>query len=214
MRKLYYSNCIGERHTSKEDALKSIAKSERGQAASAYDDLRKWGFLQIKRTGYGEHVSLYHSRLPDVQALINPNPELAVKDRPPLESTMDKDYEAMPFLETYSEKGGKYTYHNARDGSEKIKAYISGEGENVYPINIGGSTESDSLIVKAVKRIDEKFPGRAFERAEMYDLGRDIVGNKQPIKAILDVLLYHNYIIEVHTNYYKRTTKQLPKSGL
>ncbi len=39
---------------SKEDSVKGVARSEKGEAAKAYDDLRKWGFLKIKRTGYGD----------------------------------------------------------------------------------------------------------------------------------------------------------------
>lgn len=170
--------------------------------------------MLIKKTGYGEHVSIYPRSLKDVQALLNPNPDMAVKDKPPLEYSIDPDFDTTPFLISQSERGGKYTYHKSRSGPERIKAYVSGEGDNIYPINLGGFAEVDSLLVRAVKRIDEKYLGRAFERAEMYDLGRDIVGNKQPIRAILDILLFYKYLIDLKEGYYQRTTKQLPKSGL
>ncbi len=157
--------------------------------------------------------------LRDVQALLNPNPQIAVKDRPPLEYSIDPEFDINPFLVNHADKvisgkRRKYTYHKSLASPERIKAYVSVEGEKIYIINLGSLNEKDSLLAKAVSRIDEKYGDGAFARADMYDLGRDIVGNKQPIKAVLDVLVFHNYLIDLKEGYYKRTTKQLPKSGL
>lgn len=204
---------------SKEDSMKGIATSEKGESTKAYDDLRKWGLLKIKRTGYGEQVSIFPNMLKDVQALLNPNPQTIVKDRPPLEYSIDPEFDVNPFLTTYADKvingkRGKYSYHKSLAGLERMKAYVSVEGEKVYIINLGSFYEKDSLLAKAVTRINEKFDNKAFAKAEMYDLGRDIVGNKQPVKAILDVLVFYKYLIDLKEGYYKRTTKKLPRSGL
>ncbi len=210
--------CIGDRHTAHEDAIKGFKTSDRGEANEAYEELVRRGYLIRKQTSYGEQVSLNVNFINDVKNLLNPS-EHIIKDKPPLEDFLDPSYEKRPFHITegdHTVKGvrAKYRYHTHLNDPSRIICYVVVEGEKKSAIEFGSFNNPESLLSKAVRRIDTKFKGQPFTKPDLYGLGKDIEGNRQPPKAIIDMLLHFGYIIQQGKRHYQRTTKKLPQAPL
>ena len=60
----------GPVHTSKENALKGIPSHDIGTAKDVLEAAIKDGFLILKRTGYGDHVSLNFKRRDEILSII------------------------------------------------------------------------------------------------------------------------------------------------
>lgn len=216
--RLYYRRCIGAKHTSKEDAMKGLEKSSRGEVEDSYQDLIKWNYLLKKPTGYGEHVSLNPQLLADITQLLNPDNAIK-RDKPPIEDSLNAKYEKRPFHSTFGDKEVKgvkarYSYHKGLTDSSQIICYVIADGEKKSAIELGSFTDSTSLLVKATTRIDEEFKGRPFTKPDLYKLGKDIEGNRQPPKAIVDMLMFYGYLVEIKPRLYQRTDKKLSSNGL
>src|SRR5439155_17937952 len=143
----------------------------------------------------------------------------AVKDKPPVEYSYDSKYEQQPFHKTKGDKRvrgtyGIYSYHKNLFDPTILIAYIIIDGERRGTIKLGSFFDKNSLLSNAIKKIDEKYWFRQFSKADLRSLGRDIEGNRQPPKAIIDMLLYHGYIVLKGDKYYERTERQLPKRDL
>jgi hypothetical protein len=60
----------GPSHTSKENALKGMPSHNLGAAKEILDEAIKEGFLVLKRTGYGDHVSLNFKRRDEILSIV------------------------------------------------------------------------------------------------------------------------------------------------
>ncbi len=219
LNRLYTLRCIGGKHTSKENALRGFPKSDRGEGESAYQELVQRSYTIRKPTSYGEQVSLNVDRLSDIKKLLNPSDQVIIKDKPPLEDSLDPNYEQRPFHVTEGEKPikgirAKYSYHSNASEPSKIISYVVVEGEKKSKIELGSFNNPKSLLAKAVRGIDAKFGMNQFRKADMYSLGKDIVGNRQPVHAIVDMLLYYEYLERIGEKRFRRTKKQLPQPPL
>ena len=58
-------------HTALENLSKSFPKHLRGAASQAAGELIREGFLHLKPTGYGKHVSLNIARKKEIDALVS-----------------------------------------------------------------------------------------------------------------------------------------------
>jgi hypothetical protein len=218
---LFNHGYIGGRHTSKDNVVKNFRKSDRGNARNAFEQLVKWNLILLKKTSAGEHIMLNPSRIYDIKSIISPQSQ-GIIDKSPVVDLVDPDYEKKAFHITEAQRSikgvhSKYSYHRQIADATCIKVYIFNEkGENVYKVLLDSFGDPTSLLHKSIKRIDDLFNGKAFSRPEMNELGRDIIGNKQQLKAILDMLLFYKYVIPLEPleegTYYLRTTKALPKS--
>lgn len=216
---------MGHKHTSVENALRGFPKSARGDGERAYMDLVKWNIVIRKPTSYGDQIAINPTALHDVKQILNPLTADKLKDGPPLEESMNPAFEKKPFHRTYGEKTVKgvnalYSFHKKADGDGKINeddpilAYVVTEGGKKSPIHLGAIAESGSLLRTAVERMDSMFKGQPFTKPHVYSLGKDIEGNRQPPKAIIDMLIYFGYVIPVGEKHFQRTNKQLPQVGL
>ena len=70
LRKMYNYNFIGKKHTSIDDLPKSFPKHERGDVKKTVKKLIKDGLVLPKPTGYGQHCSLNHNRIDEIEELI------------------------------------------------------------------------------------------------------------------------------------------------
>ena len=213
----YNMGCLGERYCTKPSILMGLPVSEGNRA---YQDLVRWDYLKGRRGSENEElVSLNPTQIQEVRQLLNPRTPDAVKDKPPVEYSYDSKYEQRPFHKTKGDKRvrgtyGIYSYHKNHSDPTILIAYIIVDGERRGTIKLGSFFDKNSLLSNAIKKIDEKYWFRQFSKADLRSLGRDIEGNRQPPKAIIDMLLYHGYIAQMENRYYERTEKQLPKTEL
>jgi len=64
-------------------------------------------------------------------------------------------------------------------------------------LTINTEEYSFQIIRKAI--LDPKIPefrGQIFTKSNLYDLGKDVEGNRQQPKAIVDMLIFYGYVIK------------------
>lgn len=224
LRKLYSSGVINERHTPRENATKGFPKSDIGGAKEALKELIKWDYIKIKKTSHGEDVYLNIHLLKDIEKILEtdlpfiPNYKKE-QDSPPVESYLNEGYDRDPFYSTtashniHGREPSTYLYHKNSDSD--ILVLVNGKGQTPYKINLGSFSNPRSLLSKALTQIDKKFGNNEFKRAELNDLDRDIVGNKQNLKAVLDMMLYWDYLREIKKGKtYQRSAKSPPRNKM
>lgn len=217
--RLYNTRCIGGKHTSRENALRGFPKSERGAAEERLDELIKRNYIITKPTSYGDQISLNANMITDIKNILNPSGGHKINDKPPLEDSLNPRFDTRPFKVTEGDKmvkgvRAKYSYHKSQFDNSIIIAYVVVDGEKKSVIDLGSFNNPESLLSKSIKRMDEKFQGRPFTKPHVYLLGKDIEGNRQPPKAVIDMLLHFGFIIPKGKRHYQRTMKQLPQAPL
>jgi len=70
LRKLFRRRIIGGKHTAIEHLTKGLPKHVIGEAKNVVDDLIKEGFILIKPTSYGLHVSLNPKKIDEIFKII------------------------------------------------------------------------------------------------------------------------------------------------
>jgi uncharacterized NAD(P)/FAD-binding protein YdhS len=70
LRRLYFDRRIGERHTSIVHLKKGLPPKFQKSVDKAIKDLIKNGYIVIKKTGYGIHVSLNVNMIPEIEGIL------------------------------------------------------------------------------------------------------------------------------------------------
>ncbi len=70
LRTMFIYKIIGGKHTASENVVKMLPKDRRGEAAKALDRLVRKGFIVVKPTSYGRHISLNKHRVEEVKEII------------------------------------------------------------------------------------------------------------------------------------------------
>jgi hypothetical protein len=214
LRVAYNKGCIEPKYCDKTSLLDGLPSHE---VIKAYEDLVKWNYL--KPIAGKDKISLNPYQIREIRQILNPSIPDEVKDKPPLEYSYDSAYEKQPFYKAKGDKRvrgkyGIYSYHKNRFDETSLIAFVIVDGEKKGSIKLGSFFDKNSLLSKALKRIDEKYGTQQFSKADLASLRKGIEGNRQPPKAIIDMLLYHGYILCKGNKYYERTEKQLPKTEL
>lgn len=217
LRRLFNTRCIGGKHTSRESVLKGFRKNERGKGKKSIDVLIRRNLIIPKTTSYGEQISLNPNLTRDILQIINPNENFV--DTAPYEDSLKSNYDKQPFKETSGDKmikgiKAKYAYHKNLYDPNVILCYLSTNGIKKRNIDLGSFYNPESRLSKSVIGIDLHFKDKAFTKADLVILGKEIVDNRQPVHAIIDMLLHFGYIDKVAKKQYKRTEKKLPKAPL
>ena len=215
LRHLWHCGCIGGRHTSKENTVKIFPSNKKRAGKKAIEELIRRNLIIAKPTSYGQQISLNPRLIRDIKRLINPSEKLSDGV---YENSLRSGYAQRPFHKTRGQhpvRGAKaeYRYHKGTQ-SDVIVCHVVVNGVRKSTINLGSFSDPTSLLAKAVRGIDANFRGRVFKKAHLHVLGREIVGNKQPIHAIIEMLLHFGYCTQTSARHYERTTKQLPKPPL
>lgn len=211
--RLYTLRCIGGKHTSRENTLRGFPKNERGKGKSAIDDLIKRNMIIPKITSYGEHISLNTHLIKDIKQVIDPNEKFI--DAPLYEDPLNSNYEKQSFRETFGDKmikgvKAKYAYHKNVIDPNMIMCYLSVSGIKKRNIDLGSFLNPELLLARSVTDIDFHFKGESFTKDELIILEKEIVENRQPVHAIIDMLLHFGYLDKVSKKQYARTNKKLP----
>lgn len=215
LKRLFYNKWIGGKHTSKENAIGFLSKKNGTRATKSFTELLKLNYVISKPTSYGQQVSINPRFISDVKKIINPEDQINISQLNNLEDSINPKYEKKPFHKTRGEKTVKginiiYSYHKNKSDLNDIIAILTAKNEYRNSIILGSLYNSNSLISKALSKIDELYAKKRFKKSDLYELGKEIVGNKQPIKAIIDILIFHGYICKNEGNYYQRTNKKNP----
>ncbi len=218
LERLYNLRCIGGKHTSRENALRGFPKSERGEGSDALEDLVRRNYIILKRTSYGDQIFLNLQHIQDIKRILNPGTSIAL-DKPPIEESLNTRYDKRPCHTSLGDKlvkgiRAKYSYHRGLSDSSKFIAYVIVDGEKKSSFELGSTNEKESILSKTVRGLDAKFGKRVFTKPDLYSLGKDIEGNRQLPKAIVDVLIIEGYVEQIGKRKYQRTNKQLPQYGL
>jgi hypothetical protein len=74
LRRLYFDGRINERHTSVVHLKKGIPQKYQNSIDKAIKELFKNGYLVIKKTGHGDHVSLNKNMIPQIEQILGITP--------------------------------------------------------------------------------------------------------------------------------------------
>lgn len=183
---------------------------------AAITELLRQGF--IEKTANDE-ISIRRERRKDVCKLMNPESDPVIRSMKPIEDIIPKSFAKTPFLITqgsHKVKGiiDKYAFYKNETTSEII-VYLVSDNQKKSTIRLGALADKNSLYRRALLGIDSTFGTKVFTKAMMNKLGSSIVGNRQPTKALIDIMIFDGYLISNDTKYFIRTSKKvLPANGL
>jgi len=163
-------------------------------------------------------VAINPERYRDIKRMINPDADPFVKEIKPIEDQLPEGYEERPFLTTkgsHMVKGVRDSYHFYKKLSDEnyVSVFLISDAKFKKPIHMGSIYENNSLYRKTITGIDKKFGVLGFTKAQMRELGSDIVGNRQPPKALIDLLEYEGFIDKIDKKHYRRTEKKVPPAS-
>ena len=160
-------------------------------------------------------VAINPKRYQDIKRMINPDADPFIKELKPIEDQLPKGYSKRPFLTTkgsHPVKGvsDSYYFHKKVSNEDHIIVFLISDGKFKNPIHIGSIYDVNSLYRKTILKIDKIFGVKGFTKAQMRELGSEIVGNRQPIKALIDLLEHEGFIDKINKEHYRRTEKKIP----
>lgn len=216
LRSLYLLRRIGENDIVLERILGPFTPSGNlSQAKKALEELRRLGLIISPVSE--ERIAINPDRFNDVIRLLDPEPDPSIKNITPFEESISEIFHKVPFNTTEGSHRVKgitdtYSFHRKRSDPNYIVVFLVSDNQKKNTIHLGSIFDENSLYRRTVKGIDEKFQNRVFTKAMMNELGKDIVGNRQPPKALIDMMKYDGYVIFIDDQHFQRTSKQIPPS--
>jgi hypothetical protein len=188
-----------------------IPQEQRSKVVSTVNELLK---LEIIEKTADDKISIRRERREDVCRLLDPVPDPVIKSIKPIEETIPRAFESTPFLVTegsHQVKGviDTYAFHKSKSDS-KIVVYLVSDNRKKNTIHLGSIRHRNSLYRRGLLGIDAKFGTKVFTKAMMNQLGSAIVGNRQPTKALIDIMIHEGYLIQIDEKHFMRTPKQPP----
>jgi hypothetical protein len=201
---------VGKEFITIEKIISCFPPRYQSRVIPTVDELMKLGIIEKVNGG----ISIKRDRRDDVCRLMDPAPDPIIKSIKPIEDTIPKSFDKTPFLVTeggHKVKGviDKYAFHKNRFDS-KIIVYLVSDNQKKSTIRLGSLSDRNSLYRRAILGIDSKFGTKVFTKAMMNQLGSDIVGNRQPTKALIDIMIYDGYVISIDDKHFMRTSKEVP----
>lgn len=160
-------------------------------------------------------VAINPERYQDIKRMVNPDVDSFIKEVKPIEDQLPKGYEERPFLTTkgsHMVKGVRDSYYFYKKSLDEnyVSVFLISDGKLKNRIHIGSIYENNSLYRKTISGIDKKFGVLGFTKAQIRELGSDVVGNRQPVKALIDLLEHEGFIDKIDKKHYRRTEKKVP----
>jgi hypothetical protein len=188
-----------------------IPQEQRPKVTATITELLK---LEIIDKTPDDKISIRRERRDDVCRLLDPVPDPVIKSIKPIEETIPRSFENTPFLVTHGSHRVKgvidtYAFHKSKSNS-KIVVYLVSDNRKKSTINLGSIHHRNSLYRRGLLAVDTKFGTKVFTKAMMNQLGPSIVGNRQPTKALIDIMIYEGYLIQIDEKRFMRTPKPPP----
>ena len=184
------------------------------KAQKALDELRNLGLVISPKSE--ERISIDPERVNDVARLLDPTIDSTVKNIIPLEEAIPKIYHKVPFLTTEGSHRVKgvtdtYSFHRKRSDPNYVVVLLISDNQKKTTIHLGSIYDKNSLYRRALVGIEQKFRRSVFTKAMMNELGKDIIGNRQPPKALIDMMRFDGFIIPIDEKHFQRTVKEIPQ---
>ena len=211
LRILFYLGRVGKETITVNKILSCMPVAVATRIRDTITDLVRLEFIEKTPD---DRISIRRERRDDVCRLMDPEPDPAIKSIKPIEDTIPKSFDKTPFLVTeggHKVKGvvDKYAFHKNKFDSSII-VYLVSDNQKKSTIKLGNLTDRTSLYRRALLGIDSKFGTNVFTKAMMNQLGSVIVGNRQPTKALIDIMIFDGYIIQIDDKHFMRTSKNAP----
>ena len=213
LRILLYLGRVGKESITIEKITMCFPLQYQSRIIPTVNELIKLGIIEK----VNDTISIKRERRDDVCRLMDPMPDPIIKSIRPIEDTIPKSFDKIPFLITeggHKVKGviDKYAFHKNKFDS-KIIVYLVSDNQKKNTIRLGSLVDRNSLYRRALLGIDSKFGTKVFTKAMMNQLGSEIVGNRQPTKALIDIMIYDGYLIPIDDKHFMRTPKEIPPAN-
>lgn len=159
-------------------------------------------------------VTLSQIRVHDAFKIVNPSSKFnnSVLSK---SEYIPKQYLNQPFLISKGEKEIKgkvseYWFCKNRRDEESITCFVFNQQGITLSITLGKLSDGNSFISRGLRAIDGIFGGSDyFTKSDLtHKLPFEIVGNRQPIKAITEYLCYEKYLVKIDKSKFRRTGKR------
>lgn len=179
--------------------------------ANALSRLRELGYIVVDLTSSSCVVSVPEHMRKDAFKLVFPG--TLVPHTTPMEEQIPAGYNTTPLFTAKGEKtikdaNAEYWFCSKANQPDTIVCFIFMKGELKQRINLGSLSDFASLASQALRNIDNIFEKRVFLKKDLvHRLPHEIVGNRQPIKAITEYLCHENYLVRMEGSKFQRTGK-------
>lgn len=193
----------------KESLVYGFPDRDKTKVLKAISKLRDWGYVIIELTSVGSIITTNKMREQDIQKILNsPSDRYDI----PKEEQIPREFRKIPFFIVKGEKPihgnvSEYWFCSKKKNKNHVKCFIFNTSGR-EAINLGNIYDPESFISRALIEIDNLYRKNPFLKSDLvHNLSQDIVGNRQPIKAITEYLIHENYLVELSNNKFQRTGK-------
>jgi hypothetical protein len=194
----------------RKDLVNGIPESpaDIGKALSHLGDL---GYTVVDLTSSGCVVSVPEHMRQDTFKIVFPGS--LTQEETPIEDQIPKGFNNTPLFTAKGEKTIKaanadYWFCSRTNEPDFIVCFVFMRGVLTHSINLGSLSDFGSLISQALRKIDDIFESKPFLKSDLvHRLPHEVVGNRQPIKAITEYLCYEKYLVRMVGSKFQRTGK-------
>lgn len=213
LRVLLHLGRVGKDTITLKKITQCLPQNHQSKLGQTISELSQLGIIEK----VNDAISIKRDRRDDVCRWLDPEPDPIIKSIKPIEDVIPKYLEKTPFLTTegsHKVKGviDKYAFHKSRIGS-RITVYLVSDNHKKSTINLGSVYEQNSLYRRGLVGIDTTFGTKIFTKAMLNQLGHSIVGNRQPVKALIDIMIYDGFLIKIDEKHFMRTAKEIPSAN-
>jgi hypothetical protein len=179
--------------------------------SNALARLRELGYVIIDLTSSNCVVSVPEHMRKDVFKIVFPGS--IGQEEIPMEDQIPEEYDKIPLFKAKGEKtikdaNAEYWFCPKTSERDYVTCFIFMRGILTHRVNLGSLADFGSLVSQALRNIDNLFEKRPFLKSDLvHRLPHDIVGNRQPIKAITEYLCYEKYLVRMDGSKFQRTGK-------
>lgn len=207
LRKLLKNDYVMERRT----LVKGI-KDSPARISASISHLRELGYIVIDLTTSACIITVPAYMRADAFKAVYPGSP--VPKEVPIEDLIPAEYNKTPLFTSKGEKEihklkSDYWFCSKLNQPDYITCFVFNDGELSQTIHLGSVTNFGSLVSQALREIDGTFGQKPFKKSDLAHMPRpDIVGNRRPIKAITEYLIYEKFLIRLEKkNHFQRTGK-------
>ena len=102
----------------------------------------------------------------------------------------------------------EYWICNKKKDKYNVTCFIINKNGISGRVPLGSLFDAGSKISQSLKWIDETYKGNPFLKSDLvHRMPEELVGNRQPIKAITEYLIHENYLVRLSGSKFQRTGK-------
>jgi len=187
-------------------------KDSPAKISAAICHLRELGYIVVDLVSADVIVTIPNYMRADAFKAVYPGSQ-PTQDVP-YEDQIPSEYNKKPLL---TAKGEKEIHHKVSEywfcskvaQPDYVTCFVFHDGDLTQTIHLGSLSNFGSLVSQALRHIDNLFGTNAFKKSDIvHKLPPEIVGNRRPVKAITEYLVYAKYLLALEKkNHFQRTGK-------